>query len=216
MAEKNFKDYILLYTKNFDYRLKFAFALSEANVQMIERIAEKYGLDNMSKPVRLPVRKNPLDFKNVQDAEVYIIDITTKYPASTEIFHQELRQALGVAEKLVVVRAKNDPYELEAERINEIKDEQEKDTYKVKLLNSENQESPNTEVADSLSGEKYNETLKDVLARYRKDEKERITKTVAKADKIEGDIFNTNISKKSSKSPFTDIKRNDGEIVKDK
>jgi hypothetical protein len=209
----NFKDYILLCKHDYEYVLKFAFPVTESNVLTIERICQKYGLSDISKPVRLPIQKCPLDFKNVENVEVYNINITTQYPASTELFHQELRQALNVAEKLVVVRCKNDPYEKETTKINEIKDEQENDTYKTRLLNSQNEESADRDVADKLYGEKYNDTLKDVLDNYRKDEKERITKTAGdKTPKAEN--FNDNITKKSSKGPFTDVVRDNGSIVK--
>jgi hypothetical protein len=112
MTELTLKDYILTAKKEYHYRLKFAFELSEDNVAAIEKCAQKYVLLEITKPKRIIMQKNPLDFKNVDNAEVTYVDITTDYPAPTEIFHQELRKALGVAEKLVVVRDEDhDPYE---------------------------------------------------------------------------------------------------------
>ena len=208
----NFRDYILLAKTDYEYSLKFAFPLTEANVLTIERVSQKYGVSDISKPVRLPIQRSPLDFKNVENVEVYAMNITTQYPASTELFHQELRQALNVAEKLVVVRGKGDPYTEETLKINAYKDAQEEGTYKTRLLNSENEESADREIGEKLYGEKYNDTLKDVLDKYRKDEKERVTKTAGdKTPKAEN--FNDSL-KSATNSPFSKIDKETGSIVK--
>lgn len=210
MTDKTFKDYILTASRQYDYTLKFAFPLTEENIGTIERVSQKYGLVNITVPKKLPIQRNPLDFKNVENAEVFIVTILTNYPAPTEIFHQELRQALGVAEKLVVVRTKNDPYELEADKINAIRDEEKDGTYKVRLLSPHYEESPNTDVADALFGNDQLEVIKDRITDFRKEERKRI----AGSNTGEAENFNAYLkSVKTKKSPFTQVDRFDGSIV---
>ena len=63
--KKTLKDYILQAAKEYNYRLKFAFPLTEDNIATIEKCAKKYDMIDMTKPKRLMLQKNPLDFKNL-------------------------------------------------------------------------------------------------------------------------------------------------------
>lgn len=209
MAEKSLKDYILLAKKEFHYRLKFAFALTAEQIAVIEKCAAKYGMVDITKPKHIPLSKNPLDFKNLDGAavEVNFVDISTEYPAPTEMFHQELRQALNVAEKLVVVRdADHDPYEKEIGAINNRKEVEEKGNYQTKLLDPEYKSDGHTEEqAPTHYGNEYNEKFLKTLSDSRKAEKKR----VSAADKNKGKAvdFNKDVKKgKWSESPFSDIK----------
>jgi hypothetical protein len=205
MAEKSFSEYILLAKKEFNYRLKFAFPLTEEKLACVEKCAAKYGMVEITAPKRLIAQKNPLDFKNVENVEVHYVDVTCDYPASTELFHQELRQRLGVAEKMVVVRTMNDPYEQYIEEINTRKEIEEKGEYKTKLLDPEYKSDGHTEEqAPTHYGTEYNKKFLNSLDEVRKDEKKRVTdnKKVGEAED-----FNADVKKgKGNKSPFDDIK----------
>jgi len=207
MTDLTLKDYLLMATKEYHYRVKCAFELTEESIHVIEKCAAKYGMLDITKPKRLIMQKNPLDFKNVENAEVTYVDLTTEYPASTEIFHQELRQALCVAEKLVVVRDKDhDPYEKEIEIINHLEEVQEKGEYKTKLLDPEYKSDGHTEEqAPTHYGNEYNEKFLKTLDEVRKKEKN----TISASDKNPGkaDDYNKDVKKgKWAKSPFDDIK----------
>jgi hypothetical protein len=207
-TEKTLKDYILTATKEYTYRLKFAFPLTEENLATIEKCAAKYVLKDITKPNRIILQKNPLDFKNVDCAEVTFLDVVVEYPASTELFHQELRQRLGVAEKLVVVRDKeHDPYEKEIAAINTRKEVEEKGEYVTKLLDPEYKSDGHTEEqAPTHYGNEYNEKFLDTLDEVRAAVKKKITKTVGKETKKAED-YNKEVKKgKGSKSPFNTIK----------
>ena len=200
------KDYILTAKKEYHYRLKFAFELSEDNILTIEKCTEKYGLLDITKPKRLILQKNPVDFKNVDNAEVTYCDVTTEYPAPTEMFRQELRQALGVAEKLVVVRDEDhDPYEKELDIINIRHEIEEKGEYQTKLLDPEYKSDGHTEEqAPTHYGNEYNEKFLKTLDKSRKKEK----KTISAADVNKGkaEDFNKDVKKgKGNKSPFDKI-----------
>jgi hypothetical protein len=204
MAEKSFSDYILLAKKEFNYRLKFAFPLTEEKVACIEKCAAKYGMVEITAPKRIIAQKNPLDFKNVENVEVHYVDLITEYPASTEMFHQELRQRLGVAEKLVVVRTMNDPYEKYIEEINERKETEEKGEYKTKLLDPEYKSDGHTEEqAPTHYGTEYNKKFLETLDETRKEEKKRVTAT---KNVGEAEDFNSDVKKgKGKESPFDKI-----------
>jgi hypothetical protein len=206
-GEPTLKDYILTAKKEYTYRLKFAFELTEENIACIEKCAGKYCLVDITKPKRLIMQKNPLDFKNVDNAEVTYVDVTVEYPASTEIFHQELRQALHAPEKFVAVRdLAHDPYEKEIEAINHRKEVEEKGEYKTKLLDPEYKSDGHTEEqAPTHYGTEYNDKFLGTLDKDRKKEKKRISAAGKNTGKAED--YNEDVKKgKGKKSPFNDIK----------
>lgn len=209
MVEKTFKDYLLLASKEYSYRLKFAFDLSEDKLQRIEKACQKYSIVDISKPNRITFQKTPLDFKNVENTEVYFIDVVFAYPASTELFHQELRQALNVAENLVIVRCENDPYEQEIIKQNDYDEKQEKGEYVTKLEDPM-YKSDGIEIGKELHSQDHNDKLVKALHDSRDDEKKRIT---ASKKVGHGENYNDDIIKgKPKMSPFSKIERFDGKI----
>lgn len=72
------------------------------------------------------MQKHPLEFPDIQNAEVWIVDITCGLPVSAYVLTREIQLALNIPEDFVVVRGENDPLEMETLRLNakdEIDDE---------------------------------------------------------------------------------------------
>lgn len=115
---KSFKDYISENHREYHVRIKTVSPLDDEAMKYIERVLQKYVLIDMSAPIKTIIQKHPLDFQDIRNAEVWIVDVVTELPASPYVLQQELKLALALPEKYIVVRAANDPLEVETQRIN--------------------------------------------------------------------------------------------------
>ena len=113
----DFKQYVAATERSYEYRVKTAMPLTDVEMDKIERVVLKYDPTDISRPRKTMMQKNPLDFKNVGAAEIYIVDLTLGMPASSYVLQNEIRMALGAPEDHVIVRGYNDPTEVESERL---------------------------------------------------------------------------------------------------
>jgi hypothetical protein len=118
----NFYEYLSKSKREYEYRIKSVVAMDDKFISNIEKAVAKYGFISISKPKKTIAQSNPLDFPNIPFAEVWIVDVKTHIPVSTGILLPELRAALNIPEKFLVVRAENDPMEIETNRIDAIAD----------------------------------------------------------------------------------------------
>lgn len=161
-------DYIAETSRTYHFRIKTVVPLDDALMDRIEFAVAKYRPLDISRPKKTLLQKNPLDFINVENAEVYVIDLVTGLPASSYVMQQELRNAINCSEKYIVVRGDNEPIEIESEKLDaerEMNAEAEKDGLRRDgLLNDptyagEGESAPGEEVY----GDKYNMRLLDYL-----------------------------------------------------
>lgn len=81
---KPFSEYLFHAQKVYEFRLKLAeVEMSEENLAKIKHALETYGVESMSKPKRLPIQEHA-DFPRMGPCECHIIDISLKYPTTTE------------------------------------------------------------------------------------------------------------------------------------
>ena len=93
---KTFKQYLTESTKEHKFTLRFCCDLDEASENRIETFLSKYDLKSMSKTSTTPITKNPMFFKDVENAKVSKVDIATGYPLSADILRQQLSDLLSV------------------------------------------------------------------------------------------------------------------------
>lgn len=167
MEKDSFKKYVLNATKEYKYRLKFAFELTDAHIERIEKVLNRYSLVDITPAKRLIVQRNPVDFKNIENSEVYYVDTITKYPASVQILSEELRLALGVAEKYVIVRTQSDPYEAEIENTEKYANDQKKNETVIGVKFSDpyylTDGKPDANKNGELAGNEYNKNMLDAM-----------------------------------------------------
>lgn len=84
----------------------------EALVDKIERHLEKYGVLEVSPPEKTIFHSKPLDFPDVDSAEVYIIDAVLSYPVAPFLLQEEFNRYLLIPLNEIVVRLPNEPIEL--------------------------------------------------------------------------------------------------------
>ena len=115
---KSFQDYISANHREYHIRIKTVSPLDDEAMEYIERVLQKYVPIDITAPIKTIMQKHPLDFQDIRNAEVWIVDVVTELPASAYVLQQELKLALALPEKYIVVRAANDPLEVETQRIN--------------------------------------------------------------------------------------------------
>lgn len=151
------REYIESLQTKHDVRIKLACECSDEMCDKIEKHLEKYDAEKISHPSKTILMRRPLDFPNMDMAEVYIIDFTAKLPVSPEMLKQELAKLLNVSEAEVVVRMANEPRELEAEH-DEESEKTSKETKKLeaKLGTDYSKDEAPEQKASDLFGDKYN------------------------------------------------------------
>jgi hypothetical protein len=117
-----FRDYLAANERRYSYRVKTIVELDDEAMDKIERAIVKYLPLDIGRVEKTIFQRNPLDFPGVENAEVFYVDITTGLPASSYILQQDLRYVLNIPEKFIVVRAPNEPTEVETQRINAVAD----------------------------------------------------------------------------------------------
>lgn len=165
----NFKEYLAESQKVYNYRIKTASPLTSEIVAQIASYLAKFRLLSISKPTRSMLQKNPLDFSDLQNVEVYMIDVATTLPCSSYIMQQDIRNIMNIPEKYVVVRCENEPIEIEGNRLaqeRELKDlADKKDLEREALLSTDSVYSDAEQTADGQNyyGNSYNNRLLSYL-----------------------------------------------------
>jgi hypothetical protein len=119
---KSFKQYVLESVRVYRYKIKFCFVPSEAQMNTLDHFLKKYDPLEISAPRKTIVQKTPMDFQDVENAEVAVIDLVIGVPVSSYVLQQEIRTWLHLPERFVVVRGINEPLELQTDQINAVQD----------------------------------------------------------------------------------------------
>lgn len=81
---KPFTQYLYHTQKVYEFRIKLAeIELSEDNMARIRNALEAYGVESMGKPKRLPIQEHT-DFPKLGPCQCHIVDVSLKYPTTTD------------------------------------------------------------------------------------------------------------------------------------
>jgi hypothetical protein len=163
------KEYLAKTERTFNYRIKTVVPLEDDFMDIIERTLAKYVPLNIGRVHKTILQQHPLDFPGVDNAEVYFVDVTLTLAASSYILQQDIRYALKIPEKFIVVRGENEPTEVETQRLNAFADmeaEAAKKGLKVAALIDTPEYPEGQEVtATDYYGDEYNSRLTGYLAK---------------------------------------------------
>ncbi len=83
---KSLNDYIIERSNNTTYAFKLKLAVEPSNelIDTLENAFNAYGLKSLSRPKRLPIQDNILDFPSAGPIAAYLMDLVVSYPATTE------------------------------------------------------------------------------------------------------------------------------------
>lgn len=172
---KTFYHYLMESDREYFFRIKSIEEIDAEKMDIIERLLTKYELRDITAPQKTVIQDHPLDFYEIQNAEVWWVDVVTGVPVSSYVLQQELRANLKIPEKFIVVRTDNDPLEVETERLRALKDmeneAEDKNLQDRSLLStdSEYQEGDSSVEGDHLYGNEYNQEFLNTLARVSAD-----------------------------------------------
>lgn len=110
---KSVKEYIAESAKEHTYILKMAVEPSEAQVNAVQSLLRSYGLVDFGKLKK--VEDDRFDFFDVPTKDVWSIRFSARMPISSYVVVQQIRDVVTIPEKYIVVRASNEPVEVEAE-----------------------------------------------------------------------------------------------------
>lgn len=162
-------EYIETMRKQHKIRIKLACGCSNEMLDKIERHLEKYDAEQISAPQKLILQKTPLDFPQLDKAEVHIIDFVANLPVSIQELHVNLARMLRVPEGYVVVRQAEDPRETQDPEIS--------DEEYTPRLGSDYDKSELSEVpAEELYGDKFNTSFLKELKKLSDDRRKDLPK----------------------------------------
>lgn len=226
MSTKTFLQYLAESDKEYSYRIKLVVEVDDEMMQSVETLLSKYDLRDIEGPKKTIIQAHPLDFYDVKNSEVYIIDVVTGVPVSPYILQQEIRTNLQISEKFVVVRSDSDPLEVETERLR-AKWEFEHEAAEKKLspaaLLSTDPAYPD-EITDltgeDMYGDEYNRSYLDLLAQVSATRDEKMheqpetdtmfgwLKTNEETSDVDSTDFNADIEDKVSSVPWWKASKN--------
>ena len=167
---KSFKTYVQDNEREYHLRIKTVAPIDDKEMEYIEHILAKYVPKDITAPIKTIMQKHPLDFRDIRNAEVWIVDVVTSLPVSAYVLQQELKLALMIPEKYIIVRSANDPVEIESQRIvsdNEIDMQAiEQGLSQASRLstNSIYDEDEQGELEDPVYGDEYNKKFLSIVA----------------------------------------------------
>lgn len=167
---KTYLEHLMESDREYHYRIKTIEPLEDYLVEKLERVLIKYDLRSLVGPTKTIIQEHPLDFYDISNAEVYIVDVVLGIPQSSYILQQEIRSNLHIPEKYIVVRAANEPLEVETQRQimnKKIKDDaKEKGLTRGSLLSTDEDyaEADHSISGDTFYGDEYNSEFLQTLA----------------------------------------------------
>lgn len=176
------KQYLLESEKQYHIRLKTIVPLGDEEMDKIEMMVAKYQPISVSRPHKTILQRLPLDFPNVDVAEVYIVDMIFAAPIAPHILRADIRKVLMAPENYVFVRTMAEPGELQSDILTALSDI-ENEALKKGLLKSALLDDPDYNEVETehegLYGQDYNESLIAYLGTIEQERKDTIARVLA-------------------------------------
>jgi hypothetical protein len=171
------KQYLAEAAREYHLRLKTVVPLDDAAMDRIEMAVAKYLPLFISKVKKTIIQRQPLEFPNYSNVEIYMVDFTFGLPAAPHVIRDDIRKTLSAADESVFVRNIYEPGELEIETLNALADiEAEALAKNLKLVpvldDADYNEADGLEHAE-MFGNQYNAAFLSYLSAVQKEEAER-------------------------------------------
>lgn len=113
---KPFLSFLTECTQKYEFKVKIAgVEMTDQVKDQLEHALSAYSIDSISKPQHLPIASSHLDFPTMENVEVYMINVTLKYPCTDEQLRQTIASQGRIPMANVVIVPKNQPEELQRE-----------------------------------------------------------------------------------------------------
>jgi hypothetical protein len=154
-----FTQYLAESSKSYDFKIKVAGQLPDDFASKMETALAKFEVAKMSAGKKTPIMTMPLDFPHLSNEEVTIFDVTTNYPASSNVMKEYLSDCLGVNASKIVVRKPGEPTEEYQDNMQVAK----KSEYANKLMDIEYKDAPKVNPEEFHSTKANMGLLKELL-----------------------------------------------------
>ena len=154
-----FTQYLAESSKSYDYKIKVAGVLADDFASKLESALAKFEVAKMSAGKKTPIMTMPLDFPHLSNEEVTIFDVTTNYPASSNVMKEYLSDLLGVNASKIVVRKPGEPTEEYQDNMQVAQ----KSEYANKLMDIEYKDAPKVKPEEFHSTQANMSLLKELL-----------------------------------------------------
>jgi hypothetical protein len=75
-------------------------------ISNLTKSLEKYGVDDVSQPKRLPIQQKAYGFEHLENPEVHIVDIVTNYPCTPQQLSAVFNE-IGIPASMIMVTTPN-------------------------------------------------------------------------------------------------------------
>ena len=151
IAMKSLKQYLAESEHTYEFRLRSLNEISDVHMDRKESHMKKYNMESMGSPKKT-IMHIPRGFGDVGPREIYMYDIKTKLPATTNAIQEEIASICGVSLGDMIVNNMN-----ESEELWEVQEESEEEASSV-LADGEYKDAEKIKVEDHF-GDAYNEKM---------------------------------------------------------
>ena len=129
---KTFKEYLTENKKVYSFKIKVAGELPENFQETVKTELDRCKVMTFEKVATTPIQKLPLDFPNMNNAEVTVFEVVCEYPINSQEIAASVKNT-GLDENCFRVRGSSEPSEIEQITMtSETKSDPFEDTAKVK------------------------------------------------------------------------------------
>ena len=109
---KNFLKYLSEVQKTYEFRIKIANCDPKDKLDGLKVGLTKYAVESVGAIKRLPIKANDVDFPNIPNCEIFLMDAVLKYPVNDAQLRVIVAERLGCSLSQVVVVSPNNPEEI--------------------------------------------------------------------------------------------------------
>lgn len=109
---KNFLQYLSEVQKTYEFRIKIANCDPKDKLDGLKIGLQQYAVESVGTVKRLPIKANDIDFPNIPNVEVFLMDAVLKYPVNDAQLRVIVAERLGCSQSQVVVVSPNNPEEI--------------------------------------------------------------------------------------------------------
>ena len=205
---KQFKNYLMESEKEYKFRLKLAVEPTSDMINLLEKSMIKFGLKSLTSPKKTIIQSKPMDFANLKNTELWIMDGVCSYPVTPQILEQFVSDSLRIPMNEVRVIGPDHPGEEDQDTLvknNEALEASksltpEEKIAKSRLMDSNYSDAPTVNTTDYY-GDEYNKKL---VAKVKESIKNRSLNKYAAGD-IKPEVAPVELDKGNTKSPVGSV-----------
>ena len=109
---KNFLQHLTDSKKTYEFSIKIADIDPADIMDRLKAALDAYGLESLSKPKRLPIKANDIDFPSLSNCQLYIMYAVLTYPVNDAQLRAIVSERGAIPASNIVVVPKNHPEEV--------------------------------------------------------------------------------------------------------